>query len=357
MALVASFEIHFTRFLDHEGKPAAEFPEFARDAKALVPLYRAMVLTRAFDAKAVALQRTGQLGTYASTLGQEAVGVGAVSAMRSDDVLLPTYRESGAQLLRGVKMEEILVYWGGDERGSDFAVPRQDFPICVPIATQACHAVGVATAMKLRKEQRAAVCMGGDGATSKGDFYEAVNVAGAWSLPVVFVIANNQWAISVPRNSQTAAKTLAQKAIAAGIEGVQIDGNDVIAVRHATELALVKAREGRGATLIEALSYRLHDHTTADDATRYRDAEEVAAAWELEPIKRVRTYLHNCSQWSKEQEERLLKECAKKVQAAVDAYLATPVPEPSHMFDHLYATLPAPLERQRAHALAEGVRQ
>lgn len=351
MTLVASFEIRFTRYLDHEGKAAAELPEFARDAKALVPLYGAMVLTRAFDAKAVALQRTGQLGTYASTLGQEAVGVGVGSAMRASDVLLPTYRESGAQLLRGVKMEEILIYWGGDERGSDYAGPRQDFPICVPIATQAGHAVGVATAMKLRREQRVAVCMGGDGSTSKGDFYEALNLAGAWKLPVVFLIANNQWAISVPCKAQTGAETLAQKAIAAGIEGWQIDGNDVIAVRNATELALAKARSGQGATLIEALSYRLHDHTTADDATRYRDAAEVAAAWELEPVKRLRTYLLSCSQWSKEQEERLIKDCAEKVQAAVDVYLATPPPEPSHMFDHLYATLPSALKPQRDAAL------
>jgi 2-oxoisovalerate dehydrogenase E1 component alpha subunit len=353
MTLVASFEIHFTRFLDPEGKAVAPLPDFAEDADTLIELYRAMVLTRTFDAKAVALQRTGQLGTYASTLGQEAIGVAVGSAMEPSDVLFPTYRESGAQLLRGVKMEEILTYWGGDERGSNYQGPREDFPICVPIASQTAHAAGVAAAMKLRKEPRAALCMGGDGATSKGDFYEALNLCGAWTLPVVFVIANNQWAISVPRNSQTAAKTLAQKAIAAGIEGLQVDGNDVIAVRHATAAALAKARSGGGPTLIEALSYRLHDHTTADDATRYRDAEEVAAAWKLEPITRLRTYLASRSKWSKEQEERLVKQCSDKVQAAVDAYLSTPTPEPSHMFDHLYAALPAAFERQRAQALAE----
>ncbi|MGH8772439.1 MAG: pyruvate dehydrogenase (acetyl-transferring) E1 component subunit alpha, partial [Burkholderiales bacterium] len=334
--LVASFEIHLTRFIDHEGKAVQELPEFAKP-ELLVELYRAMVLTRTFDAKAVALQRTGQLGTYASTLGQEAIGVGAGSAMQPGDVLFPTYRESGAQLLRGVKMEEILVYWGGNECGSDYAAPRQDFPICVPIATQAGHAVGVATAMKLRKEERAAVCMGGDGCTSKGDFYEAMNLAGAWNLPVVFVIANNQWAISVPCKAQTGARTLAQKAIAAGIEGWQIDGNDVVAVRDAMTRALTKARAGQGATLIEALTYRLHDHTTADDATRYRDADEVAEAWRLEPIGRLRNFLSGQKLWSKKLEERLIKDCAEKVQTAVETYLATPAPEPSHMFDHLYA--------------------
>lgn len=351
--LVASFEIHFTRFIDHEGKAVQELPEFAKP-ELLVELYGAMVLTRTFDAKAVALQRTGQLGTYASTLGQEAIGVGAGSAMQPGDVLFPTYRESGAQLLRGVKMEEILIYWGGNECGSDYSAPRQDFPICVPIATQAGHAVGVATAMKLRKEERVAVCMGGDGCTSKGDFYEAMNLAGAWNLPVVFVIANNQWAISVPRQAQTGARTLAQKAIAAGIEGWQIDGNDVVAVRDAMTRALTKARAGQGATLIEALTYRLHDHTTADDATRYRDADEVAEAWRLEPITRLRNFLSSQKLWSKEQEERLIKDCVEKVQTAVEAYLATPALEPSHMFDHLYAALPSALKTQRDVAQGHG---
>lgn len=354
MTLIAGFEIHFTRFLDPEGKAVGKLPDFAKP-DVLIELYRAMVLTRAFDAKAVALQRTGQLGTFASTLGQEAVGVGAASAMQPTDVLFPTYRESGAQLLRGVKMEEILVYWGGDERGSDYAGPRQDFPICVPIATQAGHAVGVATAMKLRKQQRVAVCMGGDGCTSKGDFYEATNLAGAWNLPVVFLIANNQWAISVPRKAQTGAQTLAQKAIAAEIEGWQIDGNDVIAVRDAMNRALAKARGGEGATLIEALTYRLHDHTTADDASRYRDADEVAEAWRLEPIVRLRNFLGSQKLWSREQEEQLIRDCAEKVQAAVEAYLATPAPEPSHMFDHLYAALPSALKAQRD--AAQGGRQ
>lgn len=352
MTTVARFQIRHTQFLDHLGNPTQPLPEFAKHPDALIPLYRAMVLTRAFDAKAVALQRTGQLGTYASSLGQEAVGAGVASAMQKDDVLLPTYRDTGGLLLRGVKMEEMLIYWSGNERGSDFAVPRQDFPICVPIATQACHAAGIACAMKLRGEARAAVCMCGDGATSNGNFYEAVNIAGAWNLPVVFIVANNQWAISVPRAMQTAAQTLAQKAIAGGIEGEQVDGNDVIAVRHITERALNKARSGGGASLIEALTYRLSDHTTADDATRYRDPEEVANQWKLEPISRLRTYLANNGAWDKAREEQLLKECADQVQAAVESYLATPPPAPSHMFDHLYATLPAALAAQRDTAIS-----
>ena len=178
-----------------------------------------MVLTRAFDAKAVALQRTGRLGTYASSLGQEAVGVGLAAAMRPDDVLLPSFREHGAQICRGVTLKELFLYWGGDERGNDFAGPRQDFPNCVPVGSHAPHAVGVALAFRLRGETRAAVCVFGDGATSKGDVAEALNMAGVWKVPAVFVVNNNGWAISVPVAKQTAAATLAQKAAASGIAG------------------------------------------------------------------------------------------------------------------------------------------
>lgn len=328
-------------------------PQFARHPQDLIPLYRWMMLTRAYDAKAIALQRTGQIGTFASMLGKEAVEAGVGSAMARHDVFLMTYRENGVQLMRGVTLEEFFLYWGGDERGSDFAAPRRDFPICITIAAHVTHAVGVAYAMKLRREPRVAVAMCGDGATSKGDFYEGINAAGVWKLPAVFVVANNQWAISVPRATQSAAQTLAQKAIAAGIAGVQVDGNDVIAVRHAMDQALAKARSGGGPTLIEAVTYRLSDHTTADDATRYRSADEVAEAWKREPIARLRSYLINCGAWDKAREETLLKDCNEQVQAAVQAYLDTPPPTAEQMFDHLYATLPAALEKQRAAALAD----
>jgi len=215
-ATVARFEIRYSRFVDPKGNAVRPLPDFAADRAELVALYRAMVLARAFDAKAVALQRTGRLGTFPSALGQEAVGVGLGAAMRKDDVFLPSFREHGAQLWRGVSLVELFLFWGGDERGSDFAVAREDFPICVPVATHAPHAVGVALAFKLRHQQRVAVCAFGDGATSKGDVAEALNMAGVWRLPLVFVINNNRWAISVPVTQQTAAETLAQKAIAAG---------------------------------------------------------------------------------------------------------------------------------------------
>lgn len=356
MSVVARFEIQHSQFLDPRGVAIGPLPAFARDPQALTPLYRAMVRNRVFDAKCVALQRTGQLGTYASTLGKEAIETGVASAMQPEDVLLVTYRETGAQLWRGASMYELLLYWGGDERGSDFAVSRKDFAICITIASHAVHAVGAAYAMKLRNERRVAVCMLGDGASSKGEFYEAINAAGVWRLPLVFVVTNNQYAISVPRAIQSAAQTLAQKAIAGGIKGLQADGNDVIAMREAMERALDRARGGGGPTVIEALSYRLSDHTTADDATRYRSAEEVNEAWAREPVARLRNYLLANGAWSQSEEEVFVKECNEQVQRAVQAYLDTPKPSPEFMFDRLYATLPAALEPQRAQAIAEGER-
>jgi len=353
MTIVAKFEIHHTRFLDPEGKAVQPLPVFARDPRDLVPIYRWMVLMRAYDAKAIALQRTGQLGTFASLLGKEAVEAGVGSAMREDDVFLMTYRENGVQLMRGVTLKDLFLYWGGDERGSDFGGSRRDFPICITIAAHVTHAVGVAYAMKLRGEPRAAVCAVGDGATSKGDFYEGLNAAGAWKLPLIFVVTNNQWAISVPRRMQSAAGTLAQKAIAGGFEGVQVDGNDVVAVRHAMDQALARARAGGGPTLIEAVTYRLSDHTTADDASRYRSPDELAEAWKLEPLLRLRTYLTTSGAWDKAQEDALLKECNDQVQAAAQAYLDTPPLPPEAMFDYLYATLPAAMEKQRRQVLGE----
>ncbi|MGQ0593616.1 MAG: pyruvate dehydrogenase (acetyl-transferring) E1 component subunit alpha [Gammaproteobacteria bacterium] len=344
---VARFEIAYTQFLDEAGRAAQGFPEGQRDPAALRALYEVMARTRAFDKKAIALQRTGQLGTFASSWGQEAIGAGVGAAMTPEDVLLPSYRDYAAQFSRGVTMTEVLLYWGGDERGMDYQGPRRDFPICVPVASHACHAAGVALAMKYRREPRVAVSILGDGATSKGDFYEAINVAGVWRLPVVFVVNNNQWAISVSRRAQTAAETLAQKAIAAGIPGEQVDGNDVVAVRERVGAAIERARAGQGAGLVECLSYRLGDHTTADDASRYRDPAEVEAAARRDPIERLRAYLLRADHWSAADEERLLARCAAEVDLAVTGYLALPALPPESMFEHLYASLPQSLEEQR----------
>ena len=350
---MASFTVDRFAYLDPAGVPLGELPEFARTSGALIELYRAMCFTRAFDAKAVSLQRTGRLGTFASSLGQEAVSVGVGAAMRQDDVLVPSFREQGAQLLRGVSPVELLLYWGGDERGSDFAGPREDFPVCVPIGTHIPHAAGVALAFQLRNERRVAVGVMGDGATSRGDVYEAFNYAGVRQLPIVYVVNNNQWAISLPRSKQSAAETLAQKGIAAGIRCEQVDGNDVVAVRDRVEVALDLARDGAGPTLIEALTYRLTDHTTADDAGRYRSDAEVSEQWARDPVTRLRTYLVATANWGRDDEEGVQAECHDWAEAAAAEYLALPPRNAAALFDYLYETLPVPLLAQRAALLRQ----
>jgi len=348
LPVIARFEVRRRSYLGPDGSVLRPLPAFASDTATLVSLYRGMVLTRAFDLKAVSLQRTGRLGTYAVSLGQEAVSVGIASAMRQEDVVLPSYRDNGTLLWRGTKMEEILLFWGGDERGNLSSGPPHDFPYCIPVASQAPHAAGVAYAFKYKKEPRVAVCLFGDGATSKGDVWEAMNFAGVHKLPVVFVANNNQWAISVPLKLQTASETLAQKAIAAGFAGEQVDGNDVIATRAAADEAIAQARAGGGPRLIEAMTYRLSDHTTADDAARYRPPEEVQARWKEEPIARLRAYLVSQKAWGKAQEEELAAECQKQIEAAIERYLATSPRAAETMFDHLYAELPGVYAGQRA---------
>lgn len=341
------------RYLAEDGSVVREpLPDFAADDQAIAALYRGLVLTRAFDTKAVALQRTGRLGTYASALGQEAVSVGLAAAMQAEDVLLPSFREHGAQLWRGVRPRELFLFWGGDERGNDFSAARHDFPNSVPVGSHLPHAVGVALSFRLRREPRVAVAVCGDGATSKGDFAEALNFAGVWQVPAVFVVCNNGWAISTPRAQQSAARTLAQKSVAAGIAGVQVDGNDVIAVRSAVGEAVQRARQGDGPGLIEAMTYRLADHTTSDDARRYRDDAEVSRRWHGEPIGRLRRFLDKRNLWNSTREEELLRHCRDIVEAAADDYLQMPLPAAAEMFEHLFAALPPELDRQRRSALA-----
>jgi pyruvate dehydrogenase E1 component alpha subunit len=345
--VIARFEIRRRAYLAPDGAGLRQLPSFALDTALLISFYRAMVLARAFDLKAVSLQRTGRLGTYAVALGQEAVGVGIASAMREEDVLLPSYRDNAALLWRGVKMEEILLYWGGDERGNRSSGPVHDFPYCIPVGSQAPHAAGVAYAFRFRKAPRVAVCLFGDGATSKGDVWEAMNFAGVHKLPLVFVANNNQWAISVPLKLQTASETLAQKAIAAGFAGEQVDGNDVIAVRAAADEAIAAARRGEGPRFIEAITYRLGDHTTADDAGRYRSPEAVQGRWKEEPVARLRAYLVSQRAWGKAEEEQLVSECQERIDAAVERYLTVEPRAPETMFDHLYAELPKVYVSQR----------
>lgn len=355
MASAKTFEIDYVQYLDHDGQVLPDAPKLAQadQLDRLLALYQHMVRVRVFDKKAVALQRTGKLGTYASCLGHEAAHISMAAAMRPEDCFAPMYREYAAQFYRGVKMSDVLLYWGGDERGNDFADAPHDFAWCVPIATQCLHAAGAALAYKLRKEPRVAVTVVGDGGSSKGDFLEAINAASAWKLPMVLVIVNNQWAISVPRSAQNSAETLAQKGIAGGLRSRQVDGNDLIACLNVMDEAVAQARDGQGASVIEMITYRLSDHTTADDARRYRPDDEVEAAWQREPLKRLRAYLMGKGVWDAAREEALEAEAAEAVQAAVDHYQhmvneqAQPV---TAMFDHLYAELPHDLVAQRAYA-------
>ena len=345
--------IETVKILDPDGRLQGSLPEALKGRDQLVRLYQNMVLARVFDRAAINLQRTGAMGTYPSCEGQEAIGAGIGFAMRESDVLVPYYRDIGAQILRCVRLEEMLLYWGGDERGSCYQQQAQDFPVSVPIASQCCHAVGIAYAMKYRAQDRAVVTTCGDGATSKGDFYESINVAGAMALPVVFVVNNNRWAISVPLARQTAAQTIAQKAIAAGIEGVRVDGNDPIAVYQVVSEALEKARKHYQPSIVEALSYRLGDHTTADDASRYRQQVEVDEARKLEPLRRFRAYLQAEHRWSEIEENALYSACDAQVKQSIQAYLATPDQAPGEFFDYMFAKPTDNLKRQKATWLAE----
>ncbi len=353
MTVVASFQIDYLQYLGPDGQLVRDdLPEFARDRSNLVALFKEMLKVRAFDSKAVNLQRTGKLGTYASCLGHEAAHIGIGSAMRPEDVFAPSYREYGAQFMRGVKPREVLMYWGGDERGNDFSGPKHDFTWSVPIATQCVHAAGAALSFKLRKQDRVAVACVGDGGSSKSDTYAAINSAGAYTLPFVLCIINNQWAISVPRKAQTGAQTLAQKGLAGGLACLQVDGNDIIAVRAAMDEALSRARSGGGGTVLELVTYRLSDHTTADDARRYRDEAEVKAGWEREPFLRLRQFLTAEGVWSEAEEESWKVECNRLADLEINAYLETKTQPVEAMFDYLYAELPSDLAAQRADALA-----
>lgn len=353
-------DIPFLRYLDEEGRPVATLPTWL-DKAMLHTFYRNMVMVRSYDKKAIALQRTGKLGTFPSHLGAEAVGIGVGLAMQPEDVYVPYYRDMPTLYVRGVPMEQNLQYWGGDERGSVFYKAdgelSEDLPICVPIATQITHAAGIAAAFKLRNQPRVAVVTIGDGGTSKGDFLEGLNCAGVWHLPMVMIINNNQWAISVPRKLQSSAPTLAQKGIGAGVRSLQVDGNDVVAVYEATRAAVERARSGKGPTLIEAVSYRLGDHTTADDATRYRDGAEVEAAWAREPVKRLRQFMFERDWWDEQQEQALLAEAGREVERAVAAYEAITPQVPETLLDYQFAELPKAYLAQRQRIIAKGMQQ
>ena len=316
-------------------------------------LYRDMVLMRTFDTKALKLQRQGRMGTWPPIKGQEAIQAGVALAMGEHDWLIPAFREHGIMVLRGVPLHQVFAYWAGDERGSSYPEDVRCFPVAVPVGSQWQHGTGVGLSLKLRDEDAVAVTFGGDGSTSEGDFHEAVNCAGVFGTKTVFVIQNNQWAISVPLHRQTAAETLAQKAHAYGIPGIQVDGNDVFAVYAAATEAIERTRRGDGPSLIEAVTYRLGDHTTADDASRYRPDDELEK-WEgRDPILRLRRYLLEQGLWEDDQETALLEEAASWVDGQVKILEEMEPQAPEEIFTSMYAAMPPHVVEQMQSLLEE----
>jgi pyruvate dehydrogenase E1 component alpha subunit len=298
-----------------------------------------MVLGRTFDERALNLQREGRIGTYASIHGQEASQMGTAFAAEERDWIFPSFRETGVYIAKGYPLHQIIQYWGGDERGLINPKGVNIFPVCVPVGTHIPHASGAAWAAKYRGDGAAVLVYFGDGGTSEGDFHEGLNFAGTFRLPIVFVCQNNQWAISVPREKQTAAKTLAQKAIAYGFKGLQVDGNDFFAVYKATKDALDRARSGGGPTLLECFTYRMSDHTTADDASRYRSREEVAAWQERDPILRLERYMEKKGLWNEDYKEEVHAEVKKTVDEAVEKAEAVKKADPADMITYTYESL------------------
>jgi pyruvate dehydrogenase E1 component alpha subunit len=309
-------------------------------------LYRAMVAARLYDRKGTALQKQGRLATYAPLEGQEAAQIGSAAALRPDDWMVATYRDAGAMWLHGYPWELLLLGRMGDERGGSPPHGVNVLPPSITVGAHMLHAVGLAWAEKLQGSDRIALTYFGDGATSEGDFHEAMNFAGVYRLPVVFLCENNQYAISLRRDRQTAAETIASKAEGYGMAGALVDGNDLFAVFDATREAVDRARGGDGPTLIEALTYRVGPHTTSDDPTRYRDATEEAEWRERDPIMRVRTWLKERGAWDDQWHRELEAAETEAIEAAVEAAEAVPVQEPGGPFGAMFAEMTPQLQEQ-----------
>ena len=342
IALEPRFQVEYLSILDSDGNLDTALEPKLADTD-LRSLYRSMLLGRRLDERMVRLQRQGRIGTFAPTKGQEAAQVGSTFTLRPTDWMVPSFRETAAMIWRGWPIEKLLLFFSGHLEGGQPAPDQHDLPITIPVATQLPHAVGLAYAAQYRGDDVVVMAYFGDGATSEGDFHEAMNFAGVWHVPVVFVCQNNQWAISVPLKKQTHSRTIAQKALAYGLPGIQVDGNDVLAVYAATREAVARARAGDGPTLIECVTYRLGVHTTADDPTKYRSDLEVAMWEQKDPLTRFRAYLEKRNLLEEGLEQRVDDEIAE----AVRRFEATPSADPLVMFDHAYAELPPDVQAQR----------
>jgi pyruvate dehydrogenase E1 component alpha subunit len=317
------------------------------DVDQAVEFYRLMVLARAYDHKGMALQKQGRLATYASFEGQEAAQVGSAATLEPDDWMVPAYREPIAMWMHGYPMELLLATRIGTELGGSPPPSVHVLPASITVGAHMVHAVGLAWAEQLHGSTQIALTYFGDGATSEGDFHEAMNFAGVLNAGCVFLCQNNGWAISMPREAQTASETIAQKAHAYGMPGVQVDGNDVFAVYDATREAVARARNSGGSTLIEAVTYRIGAHSTADDATRYRPAEALAVWKERDPIERLRRLLEGWERWTPGWQEELEQESTERIEHAVEVAEALPVFSAGEIFDATFAEPPRPLVEQR----------
>jgi pyruvate dehydrogenase E1 component alpha subunit len=313
----------------------------------VVEAYKLMQFARTADVMAVSFQRQGRMYTYPPNLGQEAISAAAGKIMRKQDWLVPAFRELGAWISKGAKLRDIYLYWGGYEDGSLFSGAPHFLPSAVPIASQLPHAVGIGFAIKYKKEDSVVFAFVGDGGTSEGDFHEALNFAGVWKVPVLFIVQNNQYAISVPVKKQTASKNLALKSAAYGIKGVKVDGNDFFAMYRALSEAFEYARKGNGPVLIEALTFRRGAHTTSDDPTLYRtEAEE--KKWEAkDPIKRLRGYLVSQKLWKEKDDEPLLEQYKKEVEKEFSFYENYPPYKLEDVFKFHFKEMPADLKKQQ----------
>ncbi|HZX00503.1 MAG TPA: pyruvate dehydrogenase (acetyl-transferring) E1 component subunit alpha [Trueperaceae bacterium] len=332
------------RYVSESGELIGEMPLAAEE---LITCYRAMRRARHFDDRAVTLQRQGRLGVYPLFRGQEAAQVGAALALGPDDWLVPTYRETAAAITHGMPLSTALLYWRAHPAGWSFPEDLRILPFYVPIATQLPHAVGLAHASTLRGEDAVVLAFVGDGGTSEGDAHEALNFASVFSAPVVFVVQNNGWAISVPTERQMRNTRIADRAVGYGMPGVRVDGNDLVAMLQVMREAVARARAGGGPTLVEAVTYRLAPHTTSDDPSRYRAGSTTDERELAEPVSRLRKLLTGMDAWSDDAEEQLLAELKDEFDGAVAEADAAPEPTPESIVAHVFATLGADQESAR----------
>jgi len=316
------------------------------DDDTLIRAYRTLVLTRVSDDKAIKLQRQGRLGAYPPSIGQEASQLGPTMALEENDWLVWAFREWGAITWKGVPLWRQFLYWMGNEEGNNYPEGIRVTPTAVPVGSQILHAIGISYASRLRGEDSVALVFFGDGGTSEGDFHEGLNMAGVLNTPTVFVCQNNQFAISMRRERQTASPTIAQKAVAYGFKGIQVDGNDLLGLYAATREAVNRARDGQGPTLIESFTYRMGDHTTSDDASRYRTKEEIEEWEKRDPITRFKRYLIKRGLWDEAREEGMMAEIQDEVEKAVNKAESYHRPSIDDLFKHAYADMPPELREQ-----------